>query len=119
MQPRLLFIDRDGTLIQEPPDHQIDDFSKLSFVPGMLQYLPRIARELDFLLVMVTNQDGLGTDRFPEERFWPIQHFLIRTLENEGVHFTDILIDRSLPEQKLPTRKPGTGMVTKYGIRQI
>lgn len=114
MQPRLLFIDRDGTLIQEPPDHQIDDFSKLSFVPGMLQYLPRIARELDFLLVMVTNQDGLGTDRFPEERFWPIQHFLIRTLENEGVHFTDILIDRSLPEQKLPTRKPGTGMVTKY-----
>jgi len=114
MQPRLLFIDRDGTLIQEPPDHQIDDFSKLSFVPGMLQYLPRIARELDFLLVMVTNQDGLGTDRFPEERFWPIQHFLIRTLENEGVHFTDILIDRSLPEQKLPPRKPGTGMVTKY-----
>lgn len=114
MQPRLLFIDRDGTLIQEPPDHQIDDFSKLSFVPGMLQYLPRIARELDFLLVMVTNQDGLGTERFPEERFWPIQHFLIRTLENEGVHFTDILIDRSLPEQKLPTRKPGTGMVTKY-----
>jgi imidazoleglycerol-phosphate dehydratase/histidinol-phosphatase len=114
MQPRLLFIDRDGTLIQEPPDHQIDDFSKLSFVPGMLQYLPRIARELDFLLVMVTNQDGLGTDRFPEERFWPIQHFLIRTLENEGIHFTDILIDRSLPEQKLPTRKPGTGMVTKY-----
>jgi imidazoleglycerol-phosphate dehydratase/histidinol-phosphatase len=114
MLPKLLFIDRDGTLIQEPPDHQIDDFAKLTFVPGMLQYLPRIARELDFLLVMVTNQDGLGTNRFPEERFWPIQHFLIRTLENEGVHFTDILIDRSFPEQKLPTRKPGTGMVKQY-----
>ncbi|PJJ76271.1 imidazoleglycerol-phosphate dehydratase [Thermoflavifilum aggregans] len=114
MQPRLLFIDRDGTLIQEPPDHQIDDFSKLVFVPEMLQYLPRIARELDFQLVMVSNQDGLGTAKFPEERFQPVQDFLIRTLENEGVHFTDILIDRSFPEDKLPTRKPGIGMMGRY-----
>ncbi|MBX6380847.1 MAG: bifunctional histidinol-phosphatase/imidazoleglycerol-phosphate dehydratase HisB [Thermoflavifilum aggregans] len=114
MQPRLLFIDRDGTLIQEPPDHQIDDFSKLVFVPEMLQYLPRIARELDFQLVMVSNQDGLGTTKFPEERFQPVQDFLIRTLENEGVHFTDILIDRSFPEDKLPTRKPGIGMMGRF-----
>ncbi|SFV33979.1 bifunctional histidinol-phosphatase/imidazoleglycerol-phosphate dehydratase HisB [Thermoflavifilum thermophilum] len=114
MQPRLLFIDRDGTLIQEPPDHQIDDFSKLVFVPEMLQYLPRISRELDFQLVMVSNQDGLGTDKFPEERFQPVQDFVIRTLENEGVHFTEILIDRSFPEDKLPTRKPGIGMMGKY-----
>ncbi|MBX5439202.1 MAG: bifunctional histidinol-phosphatase/imidazoleglycerol-phosphate dehydratase HisB [Thermoflavifilum sp.] len=112
--PKVLFIDRDGTLIQEPPDHQVDDFSKLIFVPEMLQYLPRIARELDFILVMVTNQDGLGTASFPEERFWPIQHLLIRTLENEGVHFADVFIDRSFPEERRPTRKPGTGMMGKY-----
>ncbi|MCL6523194.1 MAG: bifunctional histidinol-phosphatase/imidazoleglycerol-phosphate dehydratase HisB [Thermoflavifilum sp.] len=114
MLPKVLFIDRDGTLIQEPPDHQVDDFSKLSFVPGMLQYLPRIARELDYVLVMVTNQDGLGTPVFPEEHFWPIQEFLIRTLQNEGVHFSDVYIDRSLPDQHQPTRKPGTGMMGKY-----
>jgi imidazoleglycerol-phosphate dehydratase/histidinol-phosphatase len=112
---RILFIDRDGTLIKEaPPTYQIDSFEKLEFYPDMFEYMSRIAREFDYELLMVTNQDGLGTSSFPEDTFWPVQNFVIRTLEGEGVRFSGVYIDRSFPEQKLPTRKPGTGMLTKY-----
>jgi imidazoleglycerol-phosphate dehydratase/histidinol-phosphatase len=111
---KILFIDRDGTIIKETADEQIDSFAKLEFYPGALQYLPRIAAELDFLLVMVTNQDGLGTASFPEDTFWPVQNFIVKTLENEGVVFSDICIDRTFPKDNAPTRKPGTGMLTRY-----
>ena len=112
---RILFIDRDGTLIKEaPPTYQIDSFEKLEFYPDMFEYMSRIAREFDYELLMVTNQDGLGTSSFPEDTFWPVQNFVMRTLEGEGVRFGGVYIDRSFPEQKLPTRKPGTGMLTKY-----
>jgi len=112
---RILFIDRDGTLIKEaPPTYQIDSFEKLEFYPDMFEYMSRIAREFDYELLMVTNQDGLGTDAFPEDTFWPVQHFVIKTLEGEGIRFSGVYIDRSFPEQKLPTRKPGIGMLTKY-----
>src|ERR1700761_6886156 len=92
---KILFIDRDGTLITEPPDEQIDSFEKLEFYPGALQYLPKIAAELDYELVMVTNQDGLGTSSFPEDTFWPVQNFIVNTFKNEGVTFTNICINRS------------------------
>ena len=112
---RILFIDRDGTLIHEaPPSYQIDQFEKLDFYPHMFRYLGSIARELDYELVMVTNQDGLGTASFPEDRFWPVQHFVMKSLENEGIHFSAVHIDKTMPEQKAPTRKPGTGMLTQY-----
>jgi imidazoleglycerol-phosphate dehydratase/histidinol-phosphatase len=112
---RILFIDRDGTLIREsPPTYQIDSFEKLEFYPGMFEYMGRIARELDYELLMVTNQDGLGTASFPEETFWPVQDFVLRSLAGEGIRFTGIHIDRSWPDEKAPTRKPGTGMLTKY-----
>jgi imidazoleglycerol-phosphate dehydratase/histidinol-phosphatase len=112
---RILFIDRDGTLIKEaPPSYQIDSFEKLSFYPGMFEYMGRIAREMDYELLMVTNQDGLGTASFPEDTFWPVQNFVLQSLAGEGIHFSGIFIDRSFPEEKLPTRKPGTGMLTKY-----
>jgi len=111
---RLLFIDRDGTIIKEPADEQIDSFAKLEFYPGVLQYLPKIAKELDFELVMVSNQDGLGTASFPEDTFWPVQNFILKTLENEGVVFSNICIDRTFPADNAPTRKPGTGMLTQY-----
>jgi imidazoleglycerol-phosphate dehydratase/histidinol-phosphatase len=112
---RILFIDRDGTLIREaPPTYQIDSFEKLEFYPGMFEYMGRIAREMDYELLMVTNQDGLGTASFPEDTFWPVQHFVQQSLAGEGIHFSGIYIDRSFPEEKLPTRKPGTGMLTKY-----
>src|SRR6195952_4919237 len=111
---KLLFVDRDGTLIKEPPDEQIDSFEKLEFYPGALQYLPKIAAELDYELVMVTNQDGMGTASFPEDTFWPVQNFVMKTLEGEGIKFSGVYIDRSTPEEKLPTRKPGTAMLTKY-----
>ena len=112
---RVLFIDRDGTLIVEPPvDYQVDSLDKLDFYPGVFQGLGRIARELNYELVMVTNQDGLGTALFPEEDFWPAQNMMVKTLKNEGIYFTDIFIDRSLPEDKAPTRKPGTAMLEKY-----
>ena len=111
---RVLFIDRDGTLIQEPDDEQIDSFEKLRFVPGALTALAFIARHTDYQLVMVSNQDGLGTSSFPEETFWPIHRFILQTLEGEGVHFSEQLIDRHFPEDNAPTRKPGTGMVQKY-----
>lgn len=112
---RILFIDRDGTLIHEaPPSYQLDSFDKLTFYPHMFEYMGRIARELDYELVMVTNQDGLGTSSFPENTFWPLHDFVMKTLEGEGIHFSDVLIDRSFPEEHKPTRKPGTGMLTKY-----
>lgn len=111
---KVLFIDRDGTLIREPEDEQIDSFEKLELLPGMVANLARIARELDYDLVMVTNQDGLGTDAFPENDFWPVQSFLISMLEGEGIRFSEVLIDRSFPDENLPTRKPGTGMLTHY-----
>jgi imidazoleglycerol-phosphate dehydratase/histidinol-phosphatase len=111
---KILFIDRDGTLILETPDEQIDSFDKLTFYPGALQYLPRIATELDYELVMVTNQDGLGTPSYPENTFWPIQNFILKTFKNEGVIFSNICVDRTFPAQHAPTRKPGTGMLTQY-----
>jgi imidazoleglycerol-phosphate dehydratase / histidinol-phosphatase len=111
---KILFIDRDGTLIMEPPDEQIDSFEKLEFYPGALQYLPRIAAELDYELVMVTNQDGLGTASFPEETFWPVQNFIINTFKNEGVEFSAVHINRAFPADNSPDRKPGTGMLTAY-----
>ncbi|MDD2327070.1 MAG: bifunctional histidinol-phosphatase/imidazoleglycerol-phosphate dehydratase HisB [bacterium] len=111
---KLLFIDRDGTLILEPEDEQIDSFEKLEFYPGLFQYLSRIAAELEYELVMVTNQDGLGTASFPEESFWPAHNKMMRALENEGIGFREVLIDRSFPHENLPTRKPGTAMLTHY-----
>lgn len=114
MKKRVLFIDRDGTLIKETKDEQIDSFDKLEFYPKSLQYLPKIALELDFELVMVTNQDGLGTAGFPEETFWPVHNFILKTFENEGVVFNEVFIDRTFPKDNAPTRKPGVGMLTKY-----
>jgi imidazoleglycerol-phosphate dehydratase/histidinol-phosphatase len=111
---RILFVDRDGTIIKEPADEQIDSFAKLEFYPGALQYLPKIAKELDFELVMVSNQDGLGTALFPEDTFWPVQNFILKTLANEGVVFSNICIDRTFPADNAPTRKPGTGLLTQY-----
>jgi len=111
---KVLFIDRDGTLIVEPPeDFQVDSLEKLEFYPGVFRYLSQIA-EMDFELVMVTNQDGLGTESFPEEDFWPVQEKVVKALENEGIVFTDILIDRTFPEELAPTRKPRTGLLTRY-----
>ena len=114
MARKVLFIDRDGTLIKEPADEQIDAFEKLVFYPKALTYMGRIARELDFELVMITNQDGLGTDAFPEERFWPVHNFMLKTFEGEGCVFDRVLIDRSFPKDNAPTRKPGTGMLGDY-----
>ena len=111
---KLLFIDRDGTLIKEPADEQIDSFEKLEFYNGALQYLPKIAKELDFELVMITNQDGLGTASFPEDTFWPVHNFILKTFDNEGVKFSSIYIDRTFPAEKAPTRKPGTALLGKY-----
>ena len=114
MKKRILFIDRDGTLIHEPADEQIDDFSKLRFVEGVFQHLGFIRRHLDFHFVMVSNQDGLGTDSFPEDTFWPVHNFILQTLQGEGITFDEQLIDRHFPEDNAPTRKPGTAMVQKY-----
>jgi imidazoleglycerol-phosphate dehydratase/histidinol-phosphatase len=112
---RILFIDRDGTLIKEaPPTYQIDSFEKLEFYPGMFEYMGRIAHEFDYELLMVTNQDGMGTPSFPENTFWPVQNFVLQSLAGEGIHFSGIYIDRSWPKDNAPTRKPGTGMLTKY-----
>src|ERR1700744_6410841 len=111
---KILFVDRDGTLIKEPADEQIDSFEKLEFYPGALQYLPKIAAELDYELVMVTNQDGLGTASFPEDTFWPVQNFIIKTFKNEGVEFAAVHINRAFPADNSPERKPGTGMLTQY-----
>lgn len=111
---RLLFIDRDGTLILEPEDEQIDSFAKLKFYPGALQYLPRIAQELDYELILVSNQDGLGTDAHPEENFWPVHRFVVETFAGEGVHFSNEHIDRTFPHENADTRKPGIGMLKAY-----
>jgi imidazoleglycerol-phosphate dehydratase/histidinol-phosphatase len=112
---RILFIDRDGTLIKEaPPTYQIDSFEKLEFYPFVFEYMGRIAREFDYELVMVTNQDGLGTAVFPESHFLPVQEFVIRAFDNEGVHFSAVHIDRSFPKDNAPTRKPGIGMLLAY-----
>jgi len=111
---KVLFIDRDGTLALEPEGYQLDSFEKLDFYPGVFTYLGKIAKELNFELVMITNQDGLGTASFPEETFWPVQHFLLRAFQNEGIEFNEVLIDKSLPQDNAPTRKPRTGMLTSY-----
>ncbi|WP_290792037.1 bifunctional histidinol-phosphatase/imidazoleglycerol-phosphate dehydratase HisB [Flavihumibacter sp. UBA7668] len=115
MAKRVLFIDRDGTLINEaPPTYQLDSFDKLTFYPKMFEFMGRIARELDYELVMITNQDGLGTATFPEDTFWPLHNLVMKSLEGEGICFKEVLIDRSYPHENLPTRKPGIGMVTHY-----
>ena len=111
---RVLFIDRDGTIIAEPEDEQIDSFEKLVFIPGAISCLSKIAREMDFELVMVTNQDGLGSDSFPEETFWPVHNKMLQILEGEGIRFSEIFIDRTLPADKAPSRKPGTALLVKY-----
>ena len=111
---KVLFIDRDGTLTIEPGDYQVDAFEKLVFYPEVFRYLSSIAREFDYELVMVTNQDGLGTDSFPEEEFWPYQNHLLNSFKNEGVVFSEIFIDRTFPHDKADTRKPGVGMLKGY-----
>ena len=114
MKQRILFIDRDGTLIQEPYDEQVDSFEKLRFVPGVFRGLGLIRRELDFKFVMVSNQDGLGTDSFPDNTFWPVHNFVLQTLAGEGIIFDAIHIDRHFPEDNHPDRKPGIGMLKEY-----
>ncbi|MFC0777267.1 bifunctional histidinol-phosphatase/imidazoleglycerol-phosphate dehydratase HisB [Flavobacterium sp. HJSW_4] len=111
---KVLFIDRDGTIVLEPENYQLDSLDKLEFYPKAFQYLAKIANELDYELAMVTNQDGLGTDSFPENTFWPTQNFILKAFENEGVVFDEIFVDRTFPEENAPTRKPRTGMLTKY-----
>lgn len=111
---KVLFIDRDGTLINEPEDEQIDSLEKLEFIPGVFRNLFLIQKNLNYDLVIVSNQDGLGTPSFPEETFWPVQNAMLKAFENEGVQFDDILIDRSFPHENAPTRKPRTGLFAKY-----
>ncbi|UOY06402.1 bifunctional histidinol-phosphatase/imidazoleglycerol-phosphate dehydratase HisB [Muricauda sp. SCSIO 64092] len=114
MGKRILFIDRDGTLAKEPDDEQLDAFGKLEFYPKMFTYLGKIAKELDFELVMVTNQDGLGTETFPEETFWPVHNFMMQSLANEGIRFSKVLIDRAFAKDNAPTRKPNTGLLEGF-----
>ncbi|WP_127136639.1 bifunctional histidinol-phosphatase/imidazoleglycerol-phosphate dehydratase HisB [Flagellimonas oceanensis] len=114
MGKKVLFIDRDGTIIKETADEQIDAFEKMIFYPKAFTYLGKIANELDYELVMITNQDGLGTDIFPEDTFWPVHNFIIKSFENEGVVFDNVFIDRTFPKENADTRKPGTGMLTSY-----
>ena len=112
---KILFLDRDGNLIWEPPDdYQVDSLEKLEFIPGVIRNLYRIATEGDFLFVMITNQDGLGTDSFPEDTFWPAHNKMMKTLENEGIHFDAVYIDRTFKHEHAPTRKPGTALLTQY-----
>ncbi|MCL4106774.1 UNVERIFIED_CONTAM: hypothetical protein GTU68_048218 [Idotea baltica] len=112
---KILFLDRDGVLAVEPPeDYQLDSLEKLELMPGVLRYLPQIMEQLDFELVMVTNQDGLGTEIFPEETFWPAHNKIVEALKNEGVVFDDIYIDKTFESENKDTRKPGTGMLHKY-----
>ena len=114
MSKKVLFIDRDGTMIKETVDEQIDSFEKMIFYPKCITYLSKIAQELDYELVMITNQDGLGTDVFPEETFWPVHNFIMKTYENEGVVFDNVFLDRTFPHENANTRKPGTGLLTQY-----
>jgi imidazoleglycerol-phosphate dehydratase/histidinol-phosphatase len=116
---KTLFIDRDGTIISEPADEQVDSFEKMVFLPGAISCLSMIAKETDFELVMVTNQDGLGTESFPENTFWPVHNKMLEILKGEGVIFSEIFIDRSLPAENAPTRKPGTAMLVKYLAKGI
>lgn len=111
---KVLFIDRDGTIITEPADEQVDSIEEFRFLPGVITALSKIVKETDYELVMVTNQDGLGTEAFPEETFWPSHNKMLEILRGEGVEFAEIFIDRSFPEENSPTRKPGTAMLTKY-----
>ena len=112
---KVLFIDRDGTLVIEPPiDYQLDAYEKLEFYPKVFRNLGFIRSKLDFEFAMVTNQDGLGTSSFPEDTFWPVHNLVMKTLENEGITFDEVFIDRSFPEDNAPTRKPRTGMLGKY-----
>ena len=111
---KILFIDRDGTIIREPEDEQIDSFEKLQFVPRSISNLVFLRQHTDYLFVMVSNQDGLGTEAFPENTFWPVQNFILDTLKGEGVEFDEILIDPHFPQDNAPTRKPNTGLVEKY-----
>lgn len=114
MSKKVLFIDRDGTMIKEPADEQIDAFDKLVFYPKVFTYLGKIAKELDFELAMITNQDGLGTAIYPEETFWPVHNFIMNSFENEGVVFKDVFIDKTFPHENADTRKPKTGLLKKY-----
>jgi len=116
---KVLFIDRDGTIIIEPADEQVDSFEKMTFLPSAITCLSKIAKETDFELIMVTNQDGLGTPSFPEETFWPVHNKMLEILKGEGVIFKEIFIDKTFPEQLAPTRKPGTAMLVKYLSRGI
>ncbi len=112
---KVLFIDRDGTLVIEPPeDYQLDSLEKLEFFPGVFQGLAKIVKLLDYELIMVTNQDGLGTDSFPEDTFWPAHNKIMTAFKNEGIEFAEVLIDKSFPQDNAPTRKPGVGMLQKY-----
>ncbi|GAB3429011.1 bifunctional histidinol-phosphatase/imidazoleglycerol-phosphate dehydratase HisB [Niabella aquatica] len=112
---KILFIDRDGTLINEaPPTYQLDSIEKITFYPGMFTWMGKIAKEMNFELVMVTNQDGLGTDSFPESTFWPYHELVMRNLESEGIYFSNVLIDKTYPEENAPTRKPATGLLVDY-----
>lgn len=110
----ILFLDRDGTLILEPEDYMVDSLEKLMFYPGIFRWLGRICREFDYKLVMITNQDGLGTDIFPESTFWPAHNKMMTTFEGEGIKFEEVLIDRSFPEENKATRKPGTDLLNHY-----
>lgn len=114
MGRRVLFIDRDGTLIKETVDEQIDAFEKMIFYPKALSFLGKIAKELDYELVMITNQDGLGTESFPEDTFWPVHNFILKAFEGEGVIFEKVFLDRTFPHENADTRKPGTGLLTEY-----
>jgi len=111
---KLLFLDRDGTIVLEPENYQVDALEKVVFYPRVFQYLSRIAQELDYQLILVTNQDGMGTPAFPEAQFWPIQDFIMKAFANEGIYFEGVHIDRTFPHENAPTRKPNTGMLTKY-----
>ena len=111
---KVLFIDRDGTIILEPKDYQIDSFEKLAFYPKVFQFLGKIAKELDYEIVLITNQDGLGTDSFPEDTFWPVHNFMINAFQSEGIQFKEQFIDRTFDEDDAPTRKPRTGLLTQY-----
>lgn len=114
MAKKVLFIDRDGTMIKETVDEQIDAFEKMIFYPKCFTWLGKIAQELDYELVMITNQDGLGTDSFPEDTFWPVHNFIMKSYENEGVVFDNVFLDRTFPHENKDTRKPGTGLLTQY-----
>lgn len=111
---KILFIDRDGTILREPPDEQIDNVEKMEFLPAVITTLSKIAKELDYELVLVTNQDGLGTASFPEKKFWPVQKLMLNILKSAGIEFSNIHIDKSFAHENLPTRKPGTGMLKEY-----